>query len=371
MIKEFALVGLGPANIILLTHLLNKGVAPDDIVLIGDQIGGAFVNEYSQGSGVPGNTASCIYKAIYQQIYKQLPCLAPPTNRYFRLNNQNDNAVCTLDIPAEPLKYIAEKLCQLSTFYQERVSAITTSSHGLVLHLATQSLKAKQVILGIGGTPRNKNLPERYKHQITVIHPTTVFIYSELINYLNNTRPTVAVIGSSHSAALATMHLLLAGCKVIQFMNKEYNYAETVFVNGLTQKLYDDTGLKGSVAQFTRQLIADKAQKKGIYHARVTYYLGKDNAEIDYLLEKYLPRCTHSVSAIGYDPTNSIRVEGLPYPLTRQHYNHKTLQFFEGLFGNGLAFAEEVNGAQANGLEKYNATATWLANKLFCKYSPS
>ena len=53
------------------------------------------------------------------------------------------------------------------------------------------------------------------------------------------------------------MNLIKAGVKVTQFMNKDYRFAAVIHDNkGIKRTVYDNTGLKGKVAEWTRYLLA-------------------------------------------------------------------------------------------------------------------
>lgn len=365
----FTFVGAGSANLILITHLLGQGVDPKQITLIGDQKGGAFANELSAGSSVPGNTRADAYKNMYAALYKLVPVLRPPKEMKLALDSEMDEIACTLDVASGPLRYIAERICGMVNYEEGRATKVKKAADGYHIEAkltdgSDKSIHSHQVILGIGGRPRAGKLPTEYKN-IQILNPNDVFIESTVRHKFANQKLTVAVIGSSHSAALATMHLLEAGHSVIQFMDKEYLYAETVIhSDGSKTTKFDDTGLKGNVAHWTKGFLKGIAEGKSIYQEKYQRHLAKDRSEVDVLLQKHLKNCTSVVFTIGYDPAQTLEVDGLV--LSRDNHDSKTMQFRnrEGLWGFGLAFAETVNNAQSNGLTKYHASAMKLAPRL-------
>lgn len=366
---EFTFVGAGPANLILISHLLGRGVDPKQITLIGDQKGGAFANELSAGSSVPGNTRVDGYKKMYEELYRLVPALRPPKEMKFALDADKDETSCSLDVASGPLRHIAEKICGMVNYIEGRATKVKKTDAGYHVEVkrkngSKQSIHTHQIILGIGGKPRIGELPSEYK-DIQILNPEDAFIASVVREKFANQKLTFAVIGSSHSAALATMHLLEAGHSVVQFMDKEYLYAETVInSDGSKSTKYDDTGLKGKVAYWTKEFLKNLAENKSSYQGKYQQHIAKDRSEVDLLLQKYLSGCTHAVFTIGYDPAQTIEVEGLV--LSRKNHDSKTMQFsnMKGLWGNGLAFAEVVNNAQSNGLTKYHATSAKFAPRL-------
>lgn len=367
--SEFTFVGAGPANLISIAHLLGKGVDPKQITLIGDQKGGAFANELSVGSSVPGNTRSDGYKKMYEDLYRLVPALRPPIEMKFALDTEKDDVSCSLDVASGPLRHIAEKICSMVNFVEGRVTKVKKMDKGYEAKIKrtdgiNELIYTHQVILGIGGKPRIGELPAEYKN-IQIINSQDAFINSVVRDKFAGQSLKIAIIGSSHSAALATMHLLEAGHSVVQFMDKEYLYAETVFnADGSKMTKYDDTGLKGNVAQWTKEFLKALAENTSPYQGKYQRFIGKDRNDVNILLQEHLTGCTHAVFTIGYDPAQTLEVEGLV--LDRANHDNKTMQFhgMPGLWGNGLAFAEVVNNAQSNGLTKYYATAAKFSTRL-------
>jgi hypothetical protein len=347
---KYAIIGAGPAAICAIPRLLESGVESQDIIWIDPQFKvGEFGTTLSMGSSVPGNTAVEDYQKVNAEIFQLLPACAPTGGQQFEIDNLDPRFVCSLKTASESLQHITDRLRNLITSVEGTVSHIITTETGLKIEMtlldgASHFITTKRVILATGATPKIFQLPPAH-HKIKMIHPNVAFIQTSLEDYLcqHPGATTVAVIGSSHSAALATMHLLKAGMCVKQFMNKEYKYATpTTAPDGRKYTMYDNTGLKGDVARFTKQLLADMKAGTGEYQDRLQLYIGKDRQEINILLEKNLSDCSHAVAAIGYETANTLRVDGLP--LSQLSHNNKTTAFedVKGLFGIGVAFPLEV-----------------------------
>jgi thioredoxin reductase len=343
-IMEYVFVGAGPANLCAILKILESGVPSHQIVWI-DQGGfkvGDFGSILSVGSSVPGNTSVESYRKVNHYIYKTLGKY-PPIGK-FELDSLQANYVCSLKIAAEPMQYITNELRAIVDAKEGSVTHIYEVNEGLQLTVKlvngqTESLVTKRCILATGAKPKTVVLPAADDH-IVMIDSNIVFIQTELAEYLrkNPQITTVVVIGSSHSAALATMHLLTAGLTVKQFMNKEYKFAtSSVSSGGVEYTKFDNTGLKGEVAAFTRKLLAEDAYKN-----KYSRYIGSNQQEANKLMAEHLKGCTHAVAAIGYEASSTLLINNKL--LSTFTHDKKTTEFKEvkGLFGIGIAFPQEI-----------------------------
>lgn len=372
-IVEYVIIGGGPAAICAIPNILNSGVSGDNIIWIDPQFKvGDFGTKLSKGSSVPGNTMVKGYQRVNNEIYKLIPSLKPNDDHLFELNHLAPNFVGSLKIAAEPMQHISDGLRKIVRSIKGCVTNIFTSPLGLKLeiklnHNQSIFITTQRTILATGAQPKTFKLPGKHCN-ITMIDPNIVFIQSELTHYLQNNPgiKTIAVIGSSHSAALAIMHLLQAGITVKQFMNKEYKYAcPAVAPDGTEYTLYDNTGLKGDVAQFTKQLLEEIDINSGIYHKRIIRYIGNTRADVSNLLEHNLFDCSHVVTTIGYRPSQTLLVNDLP--ISELIHNNTTTAFenIKGLFGIGIAFPQVVKAISgkeepAVGVEKFWNTSSNL-----------
>ncbi len=366
---EYIVIGAGPAALCAIANILNSGVPGDRIVWVDPQFKvGDFGTKLSIGSSVPGNTSVENYQRVYEAIYKMVPACAP-RDKTFEIDSLQANFVCSLKVAAAPMQHITNQLRKIVHSIEGTAINIFTMAEGLKVKIESHDKKSryvttKRVLLAIGAQLRTMRLPATH-HETTMIDPNVVFIETELAKYLRKNLhiKAVAVIGSSHSAALATMHLLKAGLTVRQFMDKEYKYATPcVAANGTKYTMYDNTGLKGDVAKFTKQLLDDCAAGRGEYQKNLTLYIGKNRQDVNVLLERYLGGFSHAVAAIGYQPSNTLHINNIP--LSRFRHNNKTTEFcgIKGLFGIGVAIPQEVTAISgevesAVGVGKFWSTA--------------
>ena len=145
---------------------------------------------------------------------------------------------------------------------------------------------------------------------------------SERIKKHLHEKETIAVFGSSHSAMLVLRNLVECGAsRIINFYRSPLRYA--VYLDDWI--LFDDTGLKGSTAQWARENIDGKwpANLERIYAS-------------DENIARYLSECQKAVYAVGFER------RALPVIKNMGHVNHQEECgiIAPGLFGVGIAFPE-------------------------------
>lgn len=367
-------IGAGPAGICEIVNLIKNGIQKNNIIWIDPQFKvGDFGTILSKGSSVPGNTQVAGYQRVNKEIYRIVPDCASKENPIFKLNTLNPDFVCSLKVAAEPLQSITNILRTKVNSIKGVVTDIYSvqNKFNLKIKLNTGDFKsviAKSVVLATGASPKQLKLPSQHSHLI-VLDPSIAFIQTELNKFLKkqSSLKTIGVIGSSHSAALATMYLLKAGLSVKQFMNKKYKYATPrVSLDGKPYTQFDNTGLKGSVALFTKKISQEIEEvcpeefhlTKGKYQGKLIQYIEKDREKIHAYLEKYLQECSHVVTCIGYTPSSTLKINDLP--LNSFNYNPETMEFneFKNLKGRGIAFPQKVTAPSgeiefAVGVEKF------------------
>lgn len=368
---KYSVIGAGPAGICEVASLLQQGVAGEDILWVDPAFKvGDFGTILSQGSSVPGNSKVSSYQKVIQAIYKAIPACAPKANQAFELDHLPPDFVCSLKVAALPLQHITEQLKEMVATAQGWVTDILNVDTGFSLKIESdqeepQTLFVERVTLATGAKPKTLTLP------ISMLDPTIVFIESALKDFLQRHPEvkTVAVIGSSHSAALATMHLLKAGVSVKQFMNKAYQYAQpAITAEGIPYTMFDNTGLKGDVAHFTKKLFAELEKQQSEYQHQLQIYRGNSREEVDDYLKHYLPSCTHAVACIGYVAASTLRINHRP--LSTFSHNGETMAFNEikHLNGAGIAFPQKITAYSgevefAVGVEKFWSTANYFSSR--------
>lgn len=386
VLREYVVVGAGPAALCAVAKLVAEGgLEAKDLAWIDPVFKmGAFGTSLSSGSSVPGNTDVESYMKVINGIATLIPACRVPEEvwngfKIAELDKTNRVNTCPIKIASEPLKYIGDKLADLVTKVLDTVDAIESEECQIsgkkiwkVLLRSGGALKTKRVVLATGSEPHTLELPI----PLRVVDPNTAFISSELNSLIDSEEPEFsaqgrkicfAVVGSSHSAALAVMNIIKRGLPVKQFMNKPYKFAtKMVTPDGVPYTQYDNAGLKGDVAAFTRKLMAgkdclDELNDDEVEHSRLwSYFIGA--GEIDPVT---IEDCTHSVVCIGYKPCDTLLIDKKPL----SKFSHHTLSSallsgskpLAGIFGIGIAFPKQVTSPSgesefAVGVGKFWAT---------------
>ncbi len=343
---NWAVVGAGPAGIAALGQLLDAGVDAGDIAWIdphftvGD-FGGLWRN-------VPSNTRVDLFirfletcKAFdYQQCTEK-----------FALHDLDPHKTCKLGLMADPLQWVTNQLRKKVFSIEDYADNIVMRDRRWTVQLRKNtSFSAKNVVLAVGAEPRQLNF------SIPQMIPMQDAMDNQRIQQHCDKNSTIAVFGSSHSAILVLRNLLENGVKrVINFYRSPLRYA--VYLGDSI--LFDDTGLKGSTAEWARECI-DGQWPAGLERI----YSNEEN------IEHYLPQCDKAVYAVGFNRRSLPVVENLGHLA----YIEECGIIAPGLFGAGIAFPERK--MNAFGMHEYRV-GLWKFMEylrrvlpIWLKYSP-
>lgn len=308
---SWAVVGAGPAGIATIGKLIDFGVDPHTIVWIDPAFkGGAFGTKWRH---VPSNTLVALFRKFFLacQAFHFDQC--PPEFAFHQLPPEK---TCPLFVVAEPLQWVTEQLKPQVVCVTGWVEELKLCQHNWQIHLNENTYCFKNVVLAIGAEPKMLSYPV-----LTTLCLETALNPGQLASACESD-DTIAVFGSSHSAILILRNLLehTSVKKVINFYRDPLRYA----VNLGDEILFDDTGLKGTTAQWARENLEGDLPK------RLNRLLVSSPD-----FQKYLHECTKVIYAVGFERCY-LKVEGLD-SLT---YNDKTGIIAPGLFGIGIAFPE-------------------------------
>lgn len=202
---------------------------PQKIAWIDPDFGvGAFGKEWA---GVPGNTSVESYLRVNKEIYKIINKYDSTEFPLFDIDTMPLKSTCSLEVAAQPMQEITQRLKKIVFTTRSTVMKISRTNLGWALSLNTQeSLFSNRVILSVGVKSRTIDLPKKESANVKII-PIESIVDENKLKSIASTMKRVAVIGSSHTAALATMHLLEAGIQVDQFINGPYKYAQPITLN--------------------------------------------------------------------------------------------------------------------------------------------
>lgn len=307
---EWAVVGAGPAGIAAVGKLIDSDVNPQSILWFDPlfQVGDFGTRWRSVSSNTKVKLFAHFFEACQAFDYKNSPD--------FAIKKANPSKTCLLSLAAEPLQWITDHLKKNVRAIPEKVLQLKLHHRHWHISLLHNQYRAKNVILATGCEPKSLAFPGVPEvSMMTALDP-------EALKKSCHPDDNVAVFGSSHSAILI-LKTLLEECdvkKVYNFYLSPLRYA--VYLDDWI--LFDDTGLKGTAAEWARDNIDGELPKK---LERVI--------SIDENLRLILPLCTKAIYATGFE-RRLIPVEGMH----KIHYNDRSGIIAPGLFGFGIAFPE-------------------------------
>lgn len=322
---NYFVIGGGPSGYCAVARLIEKNI--NNICWIDP-----FWNfgEFGNILNVPGNTKVSSFLNVLNQIEK----ITGIPRQKTALDKMNPNETCLLKFAYEAFQNISfgDKITKITG----KVSSINIThddKYKRIFEINTDEkiFNSENVVLAIGSIP--KSFPLKNK-----------IILDELKIFNSNfsdlpTDKRIAVIGSSHSAALASMNLLKMNYKVTQYMNKPYNFYEVS--DGKVK--FANNGLKGDVAIFTKNIL-----DKNDFSKNINYVFVDNLTDVD---EEYVVFC------IGYQRRFiKIYTENNDFDFDfNLNYNGMIIP---GLFGVGIAFprkyVDEFGENQTNvGIEKF------------------
>ena len=235
---EWAVVGAGPAGIAAVGKLLDQGVAQQDIIWIDPTF---TVGDFgSIWRNVPSNTKVDLFlKFLYaSEAFAYASCEVD-----FPINQAPRDKTCHLHLMASPLQWVTEKLKSRVHVIQDRANRLTRNNDAWQIQLSNAEVQAKNVILAIGTEPKTLPLSK------PIIPLQDAMDSRRLLNHIHPNQ-TIALFGSSHSAILALRNLVDTNIKqIINFYRSPLLYA----IYYPDYILYDDTGLKGTTAEWARE----------------------------------------------------------------------------------------------------------------------
>jgi cation diffusion facilitator CzcD-associated flavoprotein CzcO len=314
----WAVIGAGPAGIASVGLLLDAGIAASDILWLDPEF---QVGDFGQcWNEVHSNTSVRLFLEFLTDIqafrYAERP-------QPFSLDQLPVDGFCALQHAAEPLQWITDHLRQRVRAKKTWVKELQVNNGCWQLTTHSETWLADKVILATGAEA--KILTDNRAKTIPL---ATALKPSQLATTID-AQDCVAVFGSSHSAMIIIRNCLEAGAKhVINFYLSPIRYA--LPMDGYT--LYDNSGLKGTTAQWTRENISKNL------HPHVERYVSNEHE-----IRQHLPRCNKAVYAIGFKQ----RAPHLAnIDLTR--YDTSNGIIAPGLFGSGIGFPRQITDPNGN-----------------------
>lgn len=315
---EWCVIGAGPAGIAAVGKLLDRDIPAQKILWIDDKfkVGSLGAKWYN----VSSNTTVRLFLDFLNE------CRAFKFDeriRHFQIEKIDPLTTCKLLNIIKPLQWISNNLSQQVATYQGMASRLIVKNRCWEFTVDKHKFKATNVILAIGAEPSrlcHKNVKE--------IILEDALNYNHLKQCCDNV-DSVAVFGSSHSAIIILRYLLELGIsRIVNFYLSPLKFALSMG----DWTLFDNTGLKGTTADWARENILGK-MPKGLYRYPAT----KRN------IRTYLGDCDRVIYAVGFHP-RVIKVAGM---LELQHNVYNGI-IAPGLFGFGIAFPKETTDPFGN-----------------------
>ncbi len=325
---EWCVIGAGPAGIAAVGKLLDHDIPAQKILWIDDKfkVGDLGAKWYD----VSSNTTVRLFLDFLNECnsfqFKE-------NEQHFQIEKIDSHQTCKLIDIVKPLQWISNHLSRQVVTCQGMASRLSVHNRSWEITVDTHIFKAANVILSIGAEP------DRLHHKnVKEIALEDALNYSQLKQSCNDV-DSVAVFGSSHSAIIIIRYLVELD------LNRIVNFYQSPLKFALRMEdwtLFDNTGLKGTTADWARENILGKIPEN-LYRYQAT----KRN------IGTYLDGCDRVIYAVGFHPRD-IKVEGMG---VFQHNIHNGI-IAPGLFGVGIAFPKQTidpfgNREESVGLWKF------------------
>lgn len=312
IVYDWLVIGAGPAGIAAVGNLIDQGVDPQSIIWLDPEFKvGDFARKWSQ---VPSNTKVKLFMRFLHACQAFHFSKRPDS---FAIESFDPEQTCELKWMAQPLQWISQQLQQQVDWQSTYVQALNYQQRLWQVKTQHGELLAKHVILAIGSEPKTLHYPS-----LASIPLATAFDRSALAAACNPDE-TIAVFGGSHSAILIIRQLLeqTAVANVINFYQSPLCFA----IDLGDQILFDDSGLKGSTAQWAKANLSAEPLPERLIRVKAT----------DHNLQTYLTQCSKAIYAIGFKP-RQLMIDGC----NSCTYNPQTGEIATQLYGIGIAFPE-------------------------------
>ncbi|KAI1400022.1 pyridine nucleotide-disulfide oxidoreductase-domain-containing protein [Hypoxylon fuscum] len=349
-------VGSGASGIAVVGNLLER-LSPDAgiVAWVDPRFQGGRINaKYRE---VPSNTKVSTFLEYAEAVepFRRIIETTSKPNAITTLASLARNDTCSLRYAGDMLQMLSDGLLESDRVacYKSTVTNAEKRGASLAWSLTLQDdsrLEAPMVVYCTGSEPTAIPLPPSISQSVELLELDVSLKPSLLSKTLPRDRDLcIGVVGASHSAILVLMNLFSLSqdshprLRVLWFSRaKHLKYAEEM--DGWI--LYDNTGLKGTAAEFAREhLDGDRLLHRsdvGKVITRIDCFGGPDQERQAQLRE--FPNCDYIVQAIGY---HRVHLPSMKQDIT---YDHETGGFIDsntnaplpGLFGAGIAFPERV-----------------------------
>ncbi|WWD20516.1 hypothetical protein CI109_104992 [Kwoniella shandongensis] len=305
-------VGAGPGGLATIVSLLDGGLT--SILWVDRKFGGGRLNELYRE--ISSNTKTGTY---LDAVHSSPTCChivesASHPNAVDEMEQINREDTCQLSLAGDLVQLLVDGVIGMEGIEKclgEVAEARLDDSTWHVQIDSQPTLTTPRLFLCTGSYPLTSDLHKPYNPNLTVLDLDHSMIKSTLPSLFPNDKPSVvAVIGNSHSGILCCRNLYEISqqekdrreLKIFNFRRREIKFAE-YREDGI---VYDNTGLKGSTADWAKEHMLDNANDNDDDGVLRQIDLPTDAEGEAKVYGEYLPQCTHIIYAIGYSKS--------PYP---------------------------------------------------------
>ncbi|MDF1757270.1 MAG: FAD-dependent oxidoreductase [Legionellaceae bacterium] len=316
---DWAVVGAGPAGIAVVGKLLDKGVLPSKIIWFDPSFAVGDLGRFW------GNVSSNTKVQLFLDFLNSCKSFSYQTKSVdFEIDHFNINDTCTLKHIVKPLLWVTEQLTSKVQVQKTMIKDVSLANRTWSIKDSKKTYLSKNVVLATGSEPVYLDYPKiKTLSFADAINPEVI------VNKIDR-NATYAVFGSSHSAIIIIRNLVENGAKrVINFYRSPSRYA----LDMGDWILFDNTGLKGQTANWSREYIDGKLPDN------LERYISNQKN-----IDTYLQDCDFAVYAVGFSPRKEINVDNLE----SLNYNPYLGIIGPGLFGLGIAYPEKKSDPFGN-----------------------
>jgi len=316
---EWAVVGAGPAGIVVVGLLLDLGIDPQQIAWIDPEFNVGRLSQYPE---VPANSTMQSF-IDFLLACKTFTAIQSPN--IAALANYDPNKEYPLATLIAPLRDISLALCARVRPIKGALKSLDFRDDVWQVAVEQTSLTARRIVLATGSYPRSLNYAPGKELSLECA------LNKSHLEQVVGPQDTVAVVGSAHSAVLIMKSLSeLPVARIINLYHKPLCYA--VDMGGWVMNAA--FGLRGIAAEWAKTVLEKNPP------ANLVRFFNSEAVR-----KAWLPICTKIVYAIGFDRNQVPTINGSQQDIS---YDTSTGFIAPHLFGIGIAFPEHYIDPMGN-----------------------
>jgi hypothetical protein len=308
---DWAIIGAGPAGIVVVGLLLDLGIPAKKILWIDPEFN---VGRLSNYPAVPANSTLQSFIDFLNSCKTFRAMHSPALDSLVHYNPAKEYP---LGIITDSLRDITAGLCSQVVVVRSSLKALDFVDTVWKLNIEDKVFTSHRVVLATGSHPRSLNYACSSEIPLDVALDKT-----QLAGCVKN-QDGVAVVGGAHSAVLIMKFLSELGvARIVNFYNRPIQYAIDTG-NGVLHAQY---GLRGMAAEWARNVLEKNPP------VNLVRFLNTEAARA-----AWLPVCNKIIYALGFERNELPPINGMHQAVS---YDASTGVIAPHLFGIGIAFPE-------------------------------